>query len=99
MSKRKKQLRQIRRRKERRAREAKPAPSAPKPTFAAEPLEPRILLSATWVDADTGDPLDGATGGNDAFTGDNADDIADALGGSDTLFGNGGGRQPLRWGR
>ncbi|MEE9296326.1 MAG: tandem-95 repeat protein [Phycisphaerae bacterium] len=60
------------------------------PSFNIETLEPRILLSATWVDADTNDPLAGATEGNDVFTGDGADDVADALGGDDTLFGNDG---------
>ena len=49
-----------------------------------ETLEPRIMLSATWVDADIGDPIDGPTEGNDIFTADgNVDDIVDALGGDD----------------
>ena len=40
----------------------------PKATFDIETLEPRILLSGTWVDADTGDPLAGATEGNDTYS-------------------------------
>ncbi len=61
-----------------------------------EALEPRILLSATWVDADTGDPLDGATEGNDSSTGtDGADGLSDddlMSGGdsNDQLFGGSG---------
>ncbi|MEM1185722.1 MAG: LamG-like jellyroll fold domain-containing protein [Planctomycetota bacterium] len=55
-----------------------------------EKLEDRILLSATWADADTGDPLDGATEGDDRFEGTGADEIASGLGGNDDLFGGGG---------
>ena len=51
------------------------------------PLEPRIMLSATWIDADTGDGIDAATGENDIFYGTEGVDIADALGGDDILFG------------
>ncbi len=61
-----------------------------RPSFTIETLEPRILLSATWVDADTGDPLAGATEGNDVFTGDDANDVVDALGGDDILSGGKG---------
>ncbi len=57
-------------------------------TFRIKTLEPRILLSGTWIDASTGDPLDGATEGNDIFIGGKSTDIADGLGGSDQLFGN-----------
>jgi large repetitive protein len=55
-----------------------------------ETLEERILLSGTWVDADSGDPTDGATDGNDTFNGMSADDVAAAMDGNDNLFGNGG---------
>jgi len=57
-----------------------------------ESLEPRIMKSATWVDADTGDSIAGATEGDDIFNagGGNNNDIVDALGGDDTLFGNNG---------
>ena len=61
-----------------------------KPTLEVEALESRILLSATWTDADTGDPLSGPTAGDDIFTGDASDDVASALGGDDELFGNDG---------
>lgn len=66
-----------------------PKPSQ-KPTFESEPLEPRVLLSATWVDADTDDVLDGATDGNDHFTGSDARDVADGTAGNDILEGMGG---------
>ena len=59
----------------------------PKPSFEIESLEPRILLSATWVDADTGDALDGATDGGDSFTGTAEADIADGLAGDDVMEG------------
>ena len=55
-----------------------------------ESLEPRIMLSATWMDADTGDLLDDPTAGNDLFLGSEGADVADALGGDDILFGQGG---------
>ncbi len=64
--------------------------SNPKPTFNVESLEPRILLSATWVDADTGDAEAGPTESNDVYTGTDANEVADALGGDDTLSGAGG---------
>ena len=40
-------------------------PSTPPATLSVEALEPRILLSGTWFDADTGDPIADATEGND----------------------------------
>ena len=63
---------------------------AKRPSFQIESVERRILLSATWVDAETGDPLDGPTSGNDIYTGTEGDDIADALAGNDVLSGLGG---------
>ncbi|MEM9352032.1 MAG: cadherin domain-containing protein, partial [Planctomycetota bacterium] len=59
-------------------------------TLKSDVLEPRILLSATWVDADTGDAQADATEGNDVGTGDGADDTLYGLGGDDQLFGGGG---------
>ena len=47
-----------------------------------ESLEERILLSGTWVDADTGDIIDGPTDGADAFTGVDGGDIAEGGGGT-----------------
>ena len=52
-----------------------------------EALEQRILLSATWVDADTGEMLDGATDADDAFTGTHHTDKVDGEGGDDILSG------------
>ncbi|MCO6439460.1 MAG: tandem-95 repeat protein [Phycisphaerae bacterium] len=69
---------------------APPKKQPPKPSFRPELLEPRIFLSATWVDTDSGDPLEGATEGNDTYTGTTGDDIADALGGNDTMDGDDG---------
>ena len=54
-----------------------PASESPKRKrrLEVESLEPRILLSATWADADTGDDLEGPTSGADVFQGADADDI------------------------
>ncbi len=56
--------------------------------FETETLEPRILLSATWVDADTSEAIPDATAGDDIGTGDAADDVLDGLAGDDQLFGD-----------
>ncbi|MBI4719590.1 MAG: LEPR-XLL domain-containing protein [Planctomycetes bacterium] len=64
----------------------KPRPGA-RPTFSSETLEPRILLSATWVDTDSGEAQSGAENGNDVYTGTSGDDTADGLGGNDVLNG------------
>lgn len=61
----------------------------PRPTFRAEALEQRILMSATWIDAD-GDALVGATEGDDIAIGDDSADYIEGLGGNDQLFGGGG---------
>ena len=61
-----------------------------RPRLRAEPLERRILLSASWVDADTGESLAGPTAGDDVFHGDWRHEVADGLGGDDQLFGGGG---------
>lgn len=61
-----------------------------KPSLRAESLEDRILLSGTWVDADTGETIAGPTDGADAFTGHELGEIAEAGAGDDLLFGNGG---------
>ena len=55
-----------------------------------EPLEPRIMLSATWIDLDTGEDVDGPTDGDDIFSGSDMDDIANGDAGDDILYGNGG---------
>jgi len=52
-----------------------------------EMLEPRILLSATWVDADTGISQSGADEGNDVYTGTSENDSANGLSGNDILSG------------
>ncbi|MFH1746454.1 MAG: Ig-like domain-containing protein, partial [Planctomycetota bacterium] len=67
-----------------------PGQDSKKPTFNVESLEPRILLSASWVDADTGDVIDGPTDGDDIYMGDLADNLADGGAGDDILFGNDG---------
>ncbi|MFG0252441.1 MAG: hypothetical protein ACF8NJ_06155, partial [Phycisphaerales bacterium JB038] len=69
--------------------EDRPNKDTKKP-LKAESLEERILLSATWVDADSGEELDGPTDGDDLLYGSGGDDIADALGGDDELFGGAG---------
>ncbi len=55
----------------------------------AEPLEARILLSATWVDADGADQPE-ATDGDDTFNGDALANIANGGEGDDRLFGGAG---------
>ncbi|MCP3916959.1 MAG: DUF4347 domain-containing protein, partial [bacterium] len=64
-----------------------------KAKLEVEDLEPRILLSASWVDGDTSAPIGGPTADYDIGTGDGADDVMDALGGDDELFGMGGADQ------
>ena len=60
------------------------------PALSVEALEPRILLSATWVEADTGDAIPDATEGDDIYTGSNQADVANALGGDDVMDGGKG---------
>ncbi|MEL7485178.1 MAG: hypothetical protein AAFN41_12620, partial [Planctomycetota bacterium] len=60
------------------------------PRFDIESLEKRVLMSASWVDADTGDAQDGPTSEGDQFNGSSGNDVADAGSGNDLLFGNGG---------
>ena len=66
-------------------------------------LEPRILLSATWIEVDAvseiSAPISKAdvfqgTEGADVFNGTKGADGADALGGDDELFGFGGDDTP-----
>jgi len=61
-----------------------------KPKLKVETLEERILLSATWADADTGDATSGPTSGNDLMTGDAEANVADGGGDHRQLFGFGG---------
>ncbi|GIW73696.1 MAG: hypothetical protein KatS3mg103_0218 [Phycisphaerales bacterium] len=60
------------------------------PSLRPESLEDRILLSGTWVDADTGEAIAGPTDGHDVYTGDELANIAEAKAGDDELFGQGG---------
>ena len=53
----------------------------------AESLEERVLFSATWVDAETGDPLDGPTSNDDAYQGSSGRDVAFGGAGNDLLEG------------
>ena len=73
-------------------RAGRPGPAKPKRRRkpGAESLEDRILLSGTWADVDTGDMIEGATDGADAFDGSGADEIVNGLGGNDDLFGGAG---------
>ncbi|RNC81702.1 MAG: hypothetical protein ED559_07920 [Phycisphaera sp.] len=54
--------------------------------FGIEPLEKRVLLSASWVDADTGESQDGPTNGDDIF---NGADLLSGDAGTD-IFADGG---------
>lgn len=64
-----------------------------KATFTTDILEPRILMSATWVDTATDEPEIEATNGDDTGNGSGIDDVLNGLGGDDTLFGNDGNDQ------
>ena len=48
----------------------------PEPNWQIESLEPRIMKSATWVDADTTETIADATSGDDIFYGTNSDESA-----------------------
>ena len=74
-------------------------PGKTKANFQAEKLEERVLFSATWIDADSGDDLSSSTSNADAYTGSSSNDrayagdgndILDGLEGNDLLFGQGG---------
>jgi Ca2+-binding RTX toxin-like protein len=67
-----------------------PDKSKKRPRGQVESLEQRILLSATWVDADTGDMLDGPTDGDDVYDGSDGIDTAHGFAGNDLLFGGDG---------
>ncbi|HBJ34448.1 MAG TPA: hypothetical protein DDZ51_06725, partial [Planctomycetaceae bacterium] len=60
----------------------------PKASFTSDILEPRILMSATWVDSDAFQ--DQATNADDVMQGSATDDVLSGLEGNDTLFGNDG---------
>ncbi|MEQ9665068.1 MAG: Ig-like domain-containing protein [Phycisphaerales bacterium] len=55
-----------------------------------ESLEDRILLSGTWVDAETGEGIAGPSANADLYTGDELANIAEAGDGDDILLGLGG---------
>jgi len=61
-----------------------------KPLFESEALEPRILLSATWLDVDSGGEIDGPADGAAHSIESEAADIAHGNGGTDLLEGLGG---------
>ena len=63
-------------------------PSAAK--FRAEKLEERVLFSATWFDADSGEELGQATNQDDLYIGSEQRDVARARDGNDVLYGRGG---------
>ena len=58
--------------------------------LSVESLEARVLMSATWVDADSGDETLEASAGDDIYTGDDLDNIAMAGDGDDILSGGAG---------
>lgn len=59
-----------------------------KASFTSDILEPRILMSATWVDADA--LQDQPTTGDDIQQGTAVEDLLSGMEGNDTLFGHGG---------
>lgn len=68
-----------------------PAGSAAKRgKLSSEQIEPRILLSATWIDADTSVEQPDATDGDDIFLGEDGNDSAAGGAGADVLDGGGG---------
>ena len=60
------------------------------PEHGLDALEARVLMSATWIDADTGDEMVDATAGDDIYIGDALDNEAHAGDGDDILFGHSG---------
>ena len=68
----------------------KQQPRRPHKGLKVEALEPRILMSATWVDPATGEAIEDPTAGDDRFEGDSDANTADGLGGNDVLLGNAG---------
>ena len=65
-------------------------PNRPTSKLRIDSLEPRILMSATWVDPETGETIENPTSGSDQFEGSSGDDTADGLGGDDILLGMAG---------
>ncbi|MDF1799000.1 MAG: hypothetical protein P1V81_07480, partial [Planctomycetota bacterium] len=57
------------------------------PEDGLDSLEARVLMSATWVDADSGDEQAEASAGDDIYTGDDLDNMALASEGDDILSG------------
>lgn len=53
-----------------------PKDKTQKPQLEIESLKQRIILSATWVDTDTGATIDDPTEGDDVFVGDETSDIS-----------------------
>ena len=53
-----------------------PEPEKKKANFQTEKLEERVLFSATWIDADTGEEMSNSTGDDDLFTGSSSGDHA-----------------------
>jgi choice-of-anchor C domain-containing protein len=66
----------------------KPKRTGSQASFTSDILEPRILMSATWVDADA--LQDQASSGDDVQQGSAADELMAGLEGNDSLFGDGG---------
>ncbi len=56
-------------------------------TLRGKTIEPRILLSGTWIDGTVGDDLMTGTAGDDCLDGLAGNDILDGLGGNDILRG------------
>ena len=64
-----------------------PTTEKQKASFQTEKLEDRVLFSATWVDADTGEDLDTSNDDDNLFTGSSSNDVAYARDGNDILEG------------
>ncbi|HRF02664.1 MAG TPA: VCBS domain-containing protein, partial [Pirellulaceae bacterium] len=67
-----------------------PVPASTEAELEISDLEPRILMSGTWIDPQNTAVLGGATAESDYYNGTSGNDTASGLGGDDGMVGYGG---------